>query len=151
MLRSLALVLCSLYAFDVSADDERPYTNYMLHCQGCHLPQGEGALGAVPRLKDFVGYFLHSTEGREFIAQVPGVTMSSLDNEELSELLNWMVRAYSADQLPDEFIPYTANEIESLRRSPRTDPLGERTGILDTVAETLPVLAVEIEADGYAY
>ncbi len=151
MLRGLALVTLSLLAFNAYAQDKRAYNNYMLHCQGCHLPQGKGALGAVPRLQNFVGYFLHSREGREFIAQVPGVTMSSLDNEELSELLNWMVRAYSEEQLPEQFEPYTSAEIAQLRKTPNPDPLGQRNSILDVVAEGLPVLADEIATDGYAY
>jgi len=151
VLRGLALLILCVLAFDVDAQDKRAYTNYMLHCQGCHLPQGEGALGAVPRLKNFVGYFLHSREGRKFIAQVPGVTMSSLDNEELSELLNWMVRAYSEEQLPRQFMPYTSDEIEQLRKTPNPDPLGQRNSILDMVAEGLPELAEEIATDGYAY
>lgn len=151
MLRALALLFFGLLASGGYAQDKRAYTNYLLHCQGCHMPEGQGALGAVPRLKNFVGYYLHSREGRDFIAQVPGVTMSSLDNEELSELLNWMVRAYSAEQLPDKFIPYTADEIASLRKTPNPDPLGQRNEILDVVAEQLPALADEIAADGYAY
>ena len=151
MLRSLALLFLGVLAFNVDAQDKRAHTNYMLHCQGCHLPQGEGALGAVPRLQNFVGYFLHSREGRKFIAQVPGVTMSSLDDEELTELLNWLVRAYSEEQLPSQFVPYTSEEIAELRKTPNLDPLGKRNSILDLVAKGLPVLADEIATSGYAY
>ncbi len=151
MRRGLVLVFFCLCTNQLIASDERAHVNYKLHCQGCHMPTGEGALGAVPRLKNFVGYFLHSPKGRDFIAQVPGVTMSSLNNADLSELLNWLVKAYSADQLPEAFVPYSAKEIASLRQSPNNDPLSERIEILDAVAETLPVLATEIETHGYAY
>ena len=48
------------------ADDRRAQVNYMLHCQGCHLPEAEGFEGKVPPMKDYVGYFLHSQDGREF-------------------------------------------------------------------------------------
>ena len=73
------------------ADDERAHVNYMLHCQGCHLPQTEGFPGKVPPIRDFVGYFLHSQEGREFLVRVPGVAQSALSDEEVAELMNWLV------------------------------------------------------------
>ena len=46
--------------------------NYILNCQGCHLPDASGSPGVVPRMNDFIGNFLHVDGGREFIVQVPG-------------------------------------------------------------------------------
>ena len=89
--------------------------------------------------------------GREFIAQVPGVTMSSLNNEDIAELLNWMLIANSKDQLPEKFTLYTAAEISELRKTPNRDPLKDRVRILDIVAKDYAPLAIELEADGYAY
>ncbi len=151
-LRNILLIaFLSGIAVTASADDYRALTNYKLHCQGCHMPDMQGAIGAVPRMKNFLGYFLHSPEGRGYIAQVPGVTMSSLKNDDLAELLNWMLLANSKEQLPASFKPYTTAEVAELRKTPSRDPLAERTEILDDVATQLPILADEIERDGYAY
>jgi len=85
-LRNILLIaFLSGIAVTASADDYRALTNYKLHCQGCHMPDMQGAIGAVPRMKNFLGYFLHSPEGRGYIAQVPGVTMSSLKNDDLAD------------------------------------------------------------------
>ena len=50
---------------------QRARVDYMLNCQGCHLPDGDGA-GDVPRMKNFVGNFLKVPGGRAFLVQVPG-------------------------------------------------------------------------------
>jgi hypothetical protein len=91
-------------------------------------------------MNGFVGYFLHSDEGRRFIIQVPGVSKSSLSDAELSDLMNWVVREYSAEQMPDNFVPYTAAEIGRLRRNPEADPLQRRGEVLLAIAENVPAL-----------
>ena len=96
-------------------DEVRARQNYMLNCQGCHLPDGSG-LGAVPGLKDFLGNFLKVAGGREFIVQVPGAANSPLTDEELAEVMNWILHTFSQAQLPENFTPYTAEEVGNLRR-----------------------------------
>ena len=128
----------------VLADEQRAHVNYMLHCQGCHLPEAEGFANKVPPMKDFVGYFLHSQEGREFLIRVPGVAHSALNDEELTELLNWVVQTFSAKQLPDDFRPFTKEEIAKLRDLPELDPEHARAIILADIASELPKLAAEL-------
>jgi len=113
----------------------------MLHCQGCHLPEAEGVDGRVPPMKDFVGYFLHSEEGREFLIRVPGVAHSALSSEEVAELMNWLLQSFSAGQLPDPFTPYTREEVEALRGDPERDPEAARVRILSALAMKLPDVA----------
>lgn len=133
-----------LLAFGTAiADDERAHVNYMLHCQGCHLPGAEGFAGRVPPIRDFAGYFLHSGEGRRFLIRVPGVANSALDDHELAELMNWLVTTYSADQLPERFTPYTPAEVAALRRDPEPDPERARVRIIDDLARELPSLPIE--------
>jgi mono/diheme cytochrome c family protein len=126
------------------ADEQRAHVNYMLHCQGCHLPQTEGFPGKVPAIKDFVGYFLHSKEGREFLVRVPGVAQSALSDEEVAELMNWLVVKHSADQLPADFVPFTSAEVAALRVNPETDPERRRGEILAAIARQLPALADDL-------
>jgi hypothetical protein len=128
-----------------NANDHRARTNYMIHCQGCHLPEAVGFVGKVPRMKDFVGYFLHSREGREFVIRVPGVATSSLPDDELTEMMNWLLLTYSADQLPQPFVPFSTPEVAALRPDLEANPEKTRTRILGRIARDLPSLAVELE------
>ena len=63
---------------------QRARVDYMLNCQGCHLPDGDSA-GDVPRMKDFVGNFLKVPGGREFLVQVPGSANAALDDARLAD------------------------------------------------------------------
>ena len=137
----VALVACGT----ALADDRRAEVNYMLHCQGCHLPEAEGFDGKVPPMKDFVGYFLHVPEGREFVIRVPGVSRSALNDSELAELMNWLLVTYSSGQLPSAFSPYTADEVAKLREDPEPDPESTRNIILATLADDYPAVAAELE------
>ncbi|MGI9262220.1 MAG: cytochrome c, class I [Woeseiaceae bacterium] len=135
---ALSLALAGTFA---AADDERAHVNYMLHCQGCHLPQAEGFAGRVPPMKDFVGYFLHSAEGRDFLIRVPGVAHSALGDIEITELMNWLLQNFSADQLPATFAPFTVDEVANLRQDPESAPDAVRIEILGRIAADLPTLA----------
>lgn len=139
-----ALLICGNA---VIADDERAHVNYMLHCQGCHLPEAEGFGSKVPPIKDFVGYFLHSQEGREFLIRVPGVAYSALNDDQVAELMNWLLTTYSANQLPDGFSPFSEAEVAALRVNPENDPDTRRQAILARIAADLPSLADELQPD----
>ncbi|MCP4299278.1 MAG: hypothetical protein GY783_01715 [Gammaproteobacteria bacterium] len=139
------MLLAGLLCFGTAlADDDRARFNYMIHCQGCHLPDAEGYRDRVPRMNNFLGYFLHSKEGRDFIIRVPGVSLAQLPDDEIAELMNWLVNAYSAEQRPDEFVPYTESEVNALRKSPEADPLATRLRILGAIAAEQPDLAREL-------
>ncbi len=129
------------------ADDHRARINYMIHCQGCHLPEAVGFVGKVPRMKDFVGYFLHSREGREFVIRVPGVATSSLPDDQLTELMNWLLLTYSAEQLPEPFVPFSVAEVAALRPDLEANPEKTRMRILWQIAQELPTLALELEQE----
>ena len=126
------------------ADDRRAEVNYMLHCQGCHLPQAEGFEGKVPPMKDFVGYFLHSEEGRAFLIRVPGVAQSAINDTELAELMNWILGRFSERQLPADHRPFTTVEVAELRKSPVADPERTRLRILERIADDVPALEAEL-------
>ena len=126
------------------ADDHRAKVNYQIHCQGCHLPDASGFPGKVPRMNDFVGYFLHSREGREFLVRVPGVSASRMSDEAITEVMNWLVKTYSAEQLPSTFEPFTVSEVAVLREQRENDPERTRMRILQTIAANVPELAAEL-------
>ena len=113
--------------------------NYILNCQGCHLPDGSGSKGNVPKMNDFVGYFLHVPGGREFIVQVPGAASAPISDRELADVMNWMLLNFSRNELPDPFVPYDAEEIGELRKEPLIDILRRREGLLTQIKDKLGV------------
>ena len=105
--------------------------DYMLNCQGCHSADGSGtADGAVPTMKNFVGRFLEVDGGREFLVRVPGSANAALTDLRLARLLNWMLPTVSAEQVPEDFRPYTADEVAALRAQPLADVQAERGRLL---------------------
>ena len=124
-------LLCFTHA---TADEVRARQNYMLNCQGCHLPDGSG-LGSVPQLKDFVGNFPGVEGGREFIVQVPGVAHSSLADEELADLMNWVLHTFSQAELPEDFVPYTAEEVGKLRKAAIIDVERQREKLVNKISK----------------
>ena len=129
------------------ADDQRASINYTLHCQGCHLPEAVGFSDKVPRMNNFVGFFLHSQEGREFVIRVPGVATASLPDDQLTELMNWLLLTYSGKQLPEPFVPFSIAEVSALRSKLEANPDKTRTRILESIARDLPSLAAELQQE----
>lgn len=104
--------------------------DYMLNCQGCHLPDGSGyAAHGVPDLK-LSSVLLQRSGGREYLARVPGVAQSGLDDARLAELLNWVLQRFAGDNLPANFKRYTAGELAAWRRQPYADPASVRRTLL---------------------
>ena len=130
-----------------NADDHRARINYTIHCQGCHLADASGLDGEVPRMNNFVGYFLHSREGREFVIRVPGVATSSLADDELTEMMNWLLLTFSAQELPDPFVPFSTEEVAALRPHLEEQPHITRLRILQRIAENLPDLASDLDIE----
>ena len=120
----MLLLLC--ISATTSANEILARQNYILNCQGCHLPDGSGSKGNVPKMNDFVGYFLHVPGGREFIVQVPGAASAPISDRELADVMNWMLLNFSRNELPDPFEPYSAEEIGKLREEPLIDILQRR-------------------------
>lgn len=92
--------------------------NYMLHCQGCHRPGGGGYPGIVPNMRNQVGLFLRSRDGRAFLVQVPGVSQSSLTDAQLAALMNWMLPEFDPLHVEPDFQRFTADEVRKYRSTP---------------------------------
>jgi len=120
--RVLALLI-SLHAAYAVAD---PRINYLLHCSGCHLPNGESAPPEVPSLRDQLGAIASSSVGRDYLARVPGAAQTPLSDSELAEVLNWVLREFNAQSLPESFVPLTASEVAQSRQNVLVDPEGYR-------------------------
>lgn len=108
-----------------------PALDYMLNCRGCHRVDGSGTPGAVPALRGHVARFLSVPGGRDFLIRVPGVAQSILDDERLADLMNWLVRRFDPEHVPEDFRPYDAPEVAELRKAALTDPGQVREELLE--------------------
>lgn len=90
--------------------------NWMMNCQGCHGVKGLGSPNGAPPMPGTVARFLTVDGGREYLAKVPGVANAPLTDEELSDVLNWMLLQFSCDALPAGFTGYGAHEVGELRK-----------------------------------
>lgn len=104
--------------------------DYSRNCQGCHGHMGY-SVNEVPRLRDRVGYFTHTSEGRAYIVQVPNVLQSHLSDARLAALLNWMLETYSKAQLAPDFTPYTEAEVNALRKTRLESVIRKRAEVVD--------------------
>jgi len=96
---------------------DRAKFNYQMFCQGCHTPDGTGGK-SVPKIKNYIGYFLQNQIAREYLVRVPGSANSSLNDEQLAEVLNWMIIELGGESVPKNMQYYTANEVAKLRQHP---------------------------------
>ena len=127
-LLSLPAVLLSTSAQAI--DTARAQQNYMLNCQGCHKADGTGLPGSVPSMRNFVGSFLTVPGGRDFLVQVPGSANSPLSDAALAELLNWILTTMSAQQLDEDFLFYTEEEVSQSRAQVLVDVADIRAGLV---------------------
>ncbi|NKJ44105.1 MULTISPECIES: cytochrome C [unclassified Novosphingobium] len=100
------------------ADPVQARTDYQLKCQGCHRPDGSGDGVSNPPMQGVVAQFLGVPGGRDFIARVPGVATTDLDDRRLANLVNWTLYTFDARHMPADFRPYTARELGALRQHP---------------------------------
>jgi hypothetical protein len=110
--------------------------DYMLNCQGCHLPDGSGNPERnVPAFPGQLGAFLSVPGGREYLVQVPGSALSGLSDERLAGVLNWMLETFSAAQLPADFKPYTREEVGDWRRAVPADVEQVRNELIERISQ----------------
>ncbi len=122
--RSILIAAILLVAIpSVQAD---PKVDYLLHCSGCHLPDGTGLSPMVPTLHDVIGRMVAEPAGRAYVVRVPGVSQAPIDDKKLTEVLNWMLTEFSSDTLPKNFKPFTVKEVKRARSQLLADPLKYR-------------------------
>jgi cytochrome c553 len=109
----VSLLIYLATAASVGAQD-LPETDYALQCRGCHGAEGTGVPGRVPSLSG-VADLLETPAGRARLLAVPGVRQSSLSDERLARLLEWVALRFTAAERSASFPPLSTNEIKRLR------------------------------------
>jgi cytochrome c553 len=136
VLAALALVVSFVMGSPFAAATEPRQFDYMLNCQGCHLPDGSGnPARQVPAFPGQLGKFLSVPGGREYLVQVPGSALSGLSDDALAGVLNWMLETFGAAELPAGFKPYTGAELHVWRQSPPADTERVRRELLERIAQ----------------
>ena len=113
----------------MSASAESASNLYLLNCWGCHGSHGEGIHGTAPPLIG-LSDFLKVSGGRAYIVEVPGVSMSSLDDAQIALVMNWVLQNFSRTDV-HHFAPYTADEIHRDRAMRLSDLAKTRRTLLD--------------------
>ncbi len=132
----LRWVVAGLGAITIGAsaadDSARAHMQYLHHCAGCHLADGTGEPAkGIPSMRGQLGLFLTVPGGREFIVQVPGVMNSPLSDRDTANLMNWLLPTITADTLPANTAPYTAEEIARLRATRPLDVMAVRATLVN--------------------
>jgi hypothetical protein len=91
-------------------------SDYLLACGGCHGENGVSNARLVPDLRDQVGYFLNTPQGRRYLVQLPNVATAALDDASLAAVLNFMVWEIGGASVPAGASRYSAPEVSTLRR-----------------------------------
>ena len=112
------------------ADDSKVRNNYLFACRGCHLADGSGVPPNVPSLRNTLGQFTGSDEGRSYLVRVPGVLQSRLKDRQLAEVINWVLTEFNSETLPPDFRPFTQAEVAELRKNILADPASMRERLL---------------------
>jgi hypothetical protein len=131
-MRRLACLIALCLATPAGAD---PRSDYLLHCAGCHRPDGTGLPPSVPSLVGPLGRIAASPEGRDYLARVPGAAQAPLNDAELTAVLNWVLYEFNSTTLPASFEPLRAREVGRSRSRVLADPLKLRAEIWPASAE----------------
>jgi mono/diheme cytochrome c family protein len=122
-----------------SASAETPArANYLLNCGGCHGFEGVSNAVLVPNLQHQVGYFLNLPEGRDYLARLPNVAFSTLNDRDLADMMNFIVFTLGEGSVPKDAKPFSPAEIGRLRQKPLTEvPLFKyRAALVDKLIAT---------------
>ena len=118
-------IVAALFSASVTIQGS-PRVNYLLHCSGCHLPDGRGSPPAVPSLINDSGRLATIPAGRDYLARVPGASQAPISDLELSEVLNYILLNFNGDVLAKDFTPITEKEVAESRQNILADPLKYR-------------------------
>lgn len=130
LLRWSAVLAVGVVASETQADPSaNPRADYLLHCGGCHLADGRGVPPEVPTLISTLGPIVASQDGRDYIVRVPGASQTPLTDEQLAQVMNWVLTNFNAETLGSNFRPLTGNEVGKARQRVLADPVRFRKSL----------------------
>jgi mono/diheme cytochrome c family protein len=132
-LRAITLQIVALFALlPFAVEAETPaQTLYLLHCSGCHGPDGSGDPRVdVAPFPDLIGQFLRDPEGRRYVTNVGGVMSAGLNDHDTARVLNWLIETFAGKSMPaGGFKKFDAAEVRKLRDERPADAVALRRQI----------------------
>jgi mono/diheme cytochrome c family protein len=128
--------LIGLFVFAQSLEDSAKAGEavYQTSCMACHQANGQGVPGAFPPLVEHSVTILTKEGGRDYLPKLilyglmgqvsikgqsyNGVMTpwAQLTDEQLADVLNYVLTSWgNADLLPEDFTPYTPDEVAAQR------------------------------------
>ena len=136
-LRLAAPLLVSVLAFAAPAvaQERSAHANYILRCAGCHGLTGTGAPAAgIADFNDAVGAFTRTDDGRTYLMHVPGIAASRLSDEDIAAVLNYVVETWAGTSRPEDYVPFTAEEVTQRRALAIPDVVAFRREVVEALA-----------------
>lgn len=91
-------------------------SDYLENCGGCHGIHGISAPAQLPELRDRVGWFMCTPGARAYLIRLPNIAHSRItDNQQLADLLNFVVFGLGGASVPPGTRPFTAAEVTQER------------------------------------
>jgi len=126
MLRTTTIAVATALSFLSPLVHADPRSEFLLHCAGCHRPNGTGLPPDVPTLVDELGNLVRTQEGRDYLVRVPGSSQAPISDALLADVINWILTEFNAATLPKDFQPLTTDEVSKVRRDTLADPMRYR-------------------------
>jgi hypothetical protein len=101
----------------IIADPVAARSDFIEQCGGCHGVDGRSAPAPLPELRDRVGYFMCTPQARAYLIRLPNVAHSRItDNQQLADLMNFVVFSLGGDSAPKGTKPFTGAEVAHERQ-----------------------------------
>ncbi len=92
-------------------------SDYIENCGGCHGVEGRSAPAQLPELRGRVGYFMCTPEARAYLIRLPNIAHSRItDNQQLADLVNFVIFDLGGTSAPPGSKPFTAAEVAHERQ-----------------------------------
>ena len=99
------------------ADPALARSDYIENCGGCHGVEGRSAPAQLPELHGRVGYFMCTPEARAYLIRLPNIAHSRItDNQQLADLVNYVIFGLGGTSAPAGTKPFTAAEVAHERQ-----------------------------------
>jgi len=126
----VAVLMAGMSSLAFAGNGQAVYNQF---CAGCHMANGQGAAGTFPPLASWVGNFVKKDDGRALLTHIVAFGMqgqisvkgktyngfmppfAQLSNDQVADLLNFILTTWNKDLLPKGFKPLTATEVAKYR------------------------------------
>lgn len=126
---ALALIMASV--MNAVAEQKATEAHYVLYCSGCHRLDGRGSMkGRIPDFVGSIGHIAGTEQGRSYIARVPGVKNSGLNEGETAAVLNYVLDRFGSADIKNTH--YDEAEVKRYWSLPETDIVALRDLICQT-------------------